>query len=84
MALRFGSIFHTCDAADIAPLAEFDSIGTLICHLSVPSYGPSILPHYAHPCLSSGTQDPNTGIAMFESAAIVEYLYETYGAKSDA
>ena len=24
-------------------------------------------------------QDPNTGVAMFESAAIVEYLYKTYG-----
>lgn len=24
-------------------------------------------------------QDPNTGVAMFESSAIVEYLYKTYG-----
>jgi glutathione S-transferase len=24
-------------------------------------------------------QDPNTGVAMFESSAIVDYLYKTYG-----
>ena len=24
-------------------------------------------------------EDPNTGVAMFESAAIVKYLEETYG-----
>lgn len=33
--------------------------------------------HHFHPLLFS-PQDPNTGIAMFESASIIEYLEKTY------
>ena len=67
---ELGRVFCGC-------LRPRGSIGTICGWRLRPVFSPHL--HGAdRPCVCTA-QDPNTGVAMFESSAIVEYLYKTYG-----